>query len=160
MKKGKQKIILMILFIIYLIILSYLMVWGRYRFQVMIWNKGNFTNYLGNSVNIIPFHTIIEYTRGYINGYVSTYNFVVNIIGNIIAFIPFAYFLPMLFSKINNFKNFIITMIGIVITMELIQFITLSGSCDIDDVILNVLGVGIMFKILNINNNRKKNLAI
>jgi glycopeptide antibiotics resistance protein len=40
-------------------------------------------------------------------------------------------------------------MIGIVIVMELLQFLTLSGSCDIDDIILNVFGACLMLKIIN-----------
>lgn len=36
------------------------------------------------------------------------------------------------------------------IIIELLQFVTLSGVCDIDDVILNVAGACIMFGILSI----------
>lgn len=60
---------------------------------------------------------------------------------------PFAFFLPLLFKKQNNFKTFLLTMICIVIGIELLQFITMSGSCDIDDVILNVSGSLIMYEI-------------
>lgn len=41
-------------------------------------------------------------------------------------------------------------MICIVIGIELLQFITMSGCCDIDDVILNVMGALVMFGILRI----------
>lgn len=41
-------------------------------------------------------------------------------------------------------------MICIVICIELLQFITMSGCCDIDDVILNVVGALVMFGILRI----------
>ena len=70
--------------------------------------------------------------------------------GNIIACMPFAFFLPLLFKKQNNLKVFTLTMILIVLIIELLQFITLSGSFDIDDLILNVLGAVILFLILKI----------
>ena len=63
---------------------------------------------------------------------------------------PFALFIPMLFKKINSIKKFLITILCITIGIELLQFITFSGSCDIDDVILNTLGAFIMYKILNL----------
>ena len=46
-------------------------------------------------------------------------------------------------------------MICIVVGIELLQFITISGCCDIDDVILNVLGSLIMFVILRISSINK-----
>lgn len=63
---------------------------------------------------------------------------------------PFAFFLPILFEKQKKLKNFLLTMICIVVGIELLQFITISGCCDIDDVILNVLGSLIMFVILRL----------
>ena len=63
---------------------------------------------------------------------------------------PFALFIPALFKKINNTKKFLITILCITLGIELIQFITFSGRCDIDDVILNTFGAFIMYKILNI----------
>ena len=63
---------------------------------------------------------------------------------------PFAFFLPILLKKQKKFKNFLVTMLCIVIGIELLQFITMSGCCDIDDVILNVVGALVMFGILQI----------
>ena len=75
---------------------------------------------------------------------------------------PFAFFLPLLFKKQNNFKTFLLTMICIVTGIELLQFITMSGSCDIDDVILNVSGSLIMYEILHIKsiNELLKNIFL
>ena len=53
------------------------------------------------------------------------------------------------------YLNFVITSILIVICIELTQLFTASGSCDIDDVILNVIGAVIMYFILNINSVKK-----
>ena len=43
----------------------------------------------------------------------------------------------------------IITMLIMVIFIEILQFVLLTGSCDIDDVILNVLGACIAYKVFN-----------
>ena len=58
-------------------------------------------------------------------------------------------------EKQKKLKNFLLTMICIVVGIELLQFITISGCCDIDDVILNVLGSLIMFVILRISSINK-----
>ena len=41
-------------------------------------------------------------------------------------------------------------MLIIVVIVEILQFILLTGSCDIDDVILNVLGACVAYKLFNI----------
>ena len=84
------------------------------------------------------------------SGDIAPYIFIYNILGNAVALMPFAFFLPILLKKQKKFKNFLVTMICIVIGIELLQFITMSGCCDIDDVILNVVGAVVMFGILRI----------
>ena len=68
---------------------------------------------------------------------------------------PYGIFLPLIFKKMKKYYKFLITMIFIVVVIELLQFITMSGACDIDDLILNVLGASIIYfiaKIKCINN--------
>lgn len=125
-------------------------IYGRNGFQFVIWNKNSLTSYLKYSFNIIPLKTIKLFTNGYINGYVSFKNFSNNIIGNFCAFMPYAIFLPLMFKKMNKYYKFLITMIIIVLFIEIVQFLTVSGSCDIDDLILNVLGSSVIYFIVNI----------
>ena len=70
-----------------------------------------------------------------------------NIFGNLLIFMPYGVFLPLIFKKQEKFKNFFITITLSVVAIELLQFITMSGSCDIDDLILNVIGAVIVFFI-------------
>ena len=102
------------------------------------------------SFNIVPFKTIKLFTNGYINGYVNLKNFSINIIGNLCAFMPFGMFLPLMFKNINKYYKFFIVMCFIVLCIEILQFITMSGSCDIDDLILNVFGASIIYFICKI----------
>lgn len=94
-----------------------------------------------NHTNFIPFQTIrsmwsVHAYDGYI-GHFAT----LNIIGNIIAFVPFAFFLPMFSDKYRSFLRFLFLLAVLIAGAELIQFFTLTGTMDIDDFILNYAGV-------------------
>lgn len=154
-----MKINLWIFFILYcglLITLTLLdPMWGRNGISIFEWTKEAFNNYISSSVNLIPFKTIIGYTKDIFTSLLDTSTIFANLLGNLVCLMPFALFIPMLFKKINNTKKFLISILCITLGIELIQFITCSGSCDIDDVILNTLGAFIMYKILNIKEIKK-----
>ena len=152
-----MKINLWIFFILYVMLFVNLTLfsgfYGRNGFTIVKWNKEILDNYLHNSLNVIPFKTILGNIFPLSN--ILSRVVIVNILGNLIACMPFGFFLPLLFKRQNNLRTFIITMVIIVLIIELLQFITLSGSCDIDDLILNVLGAVMMFEILNAKKVRK-----
>ncbi len=143
-----MKINLYIFFILYLILLITLTLfdssWGRNGFAIK-----DFKVYIKQSVNLVPFKTIINYIKEF-NSMYSTRQIMFNLMGNICAFMPMALFLPLLFKKQSRFKNFIITMIIIILGIESLQLITTSGRFDIDDLILNLFGAVIMYLLLNI----------
>ena len=156
-KKYKNKVLKInigIWFILYIILLSTLTLFDDYffrgNFNILNWNSELFRGYMSNSFNLIPFKTIFGYITKFISGDIAPYIFIYNILGNAVALMPFAFFLPILFEKQKKLKNFLLTMICIVVGIELLQFITISGCCDIDDVILNVVGALVMFGILRI----------
>jgi glycopeptide antibiotics resistance protein len=124
---------------------------GRVGLNFNTWSIKSFFEHLKLSYNLIPFKTIIKYIYWYIHGSVSLRYFIINIFGNIIAFMPFALFAPILFPKVDNIKKFITTLFCIVLLIELLQIITLSGFFDIDDFILNIGGAYIMYKILELS---------
>ena len=152
--KKVLKINLIIYFLIYTITICTLTlfdeIFGRQGFVIIKWDKNLVDLYINYSFNIIPFKTIKLFTEGYMRGIVSFKNFSINIIGNLCAFMPYGIFSPLLFKNMNKYHKFLITMIIIVVVIELLQFITISGSCDIDDLILNVLGASIIYLILKI----------
>ena len=153
--KRILKINLIIYFLIYTATIFTLTlfdeIFGRQGLVVIKWDNEMVQNYMKYSFNIIPFKTIKLYINGYIRGIVSFRNFSVNIIGNLCAFMPYGIFLPLMFKSMNKFLKFLITMIFIVIIIELLQFKTMSGSCDIDDLILNVFGASVIYLIFKIN---------
>ena len=140
--------------------------WGRNGLSIFNWSQADFSKYFNyyveTSVNLIPFKTIIGYTKDIFTSLLDTSTIFANLLGNLVCMMPFALFIPMLFKKINNTKKFLITILCITLGIELIQFITFSGSCDIDDIILNTLGAFIMYKILNIKDikNLIKNIFL
>lgn len=112
-------------------------------------------NYLANSFNIIPFATVIEYVKALLAQSINISTIVTNLFGNLIALAPMALFLPMFIRKCNDFKYFIIFTVGIVVLIELLQLIFVTGSCDIDDLILNVVGASITLVLLRTKLIRK-----
>ena len=148
-----MKVNLWIFFILYLLLFFTLTLFdeyfGRTGFFNISWSSETLNSYLKDRFNIIPFATITSYINAFDSLY-DTSTIMYNLLGNIVACIPMAFFLPLLFKKQNNFKVFLITIILFVLGIELLQFITLSGSCDIDDLILNVSFALIIYKILKI----------
>lgn len=141
--KKYMKASIWVMFILYLLLLINFMIlgnnFGRNFEFIFTASKETIKSYFDNNFNVIPFNTI----RNYLNNsgvYFDIKLVCINILGNLICFMPFAFFLKYLFKKENKFINFLLTILLIVISFELIQLLTLSGSFDIDDIILNTLG--------------------
>lgn len=76
---------------------------------------------------------------------------VINLVGNIVMFVPLGYFLPRLNPALRGFFRVLFTGAGLITIVELVQLFSLLGSCDVDDLILNLAGTAlgyILFKIL------------
>ncbi len=58
---------------------------------------------------------------------------------------PFAFFLPQLYKLQRKPWIFILTVFAVVAVAEVMQYFIGCGACDIDDLILNVLGAIIAF---------------
>jgi glycopeptide antibiotics resistance protein len=140
-------------FAFYVILLSTLVLFdqmfGRQMNSIFSLSGRELQLYLTHAVNIVPFKEIWRYVAGFINHSINLNIIVTNLLGNLVAFTPFALFLPML-TRINTFKRFFIAILLITVSVEILQLVTMSGSCDIDDVILNVGGALIMYMILQI----------
>lgn len=66
-----------------------------------------------------------------------------NLGGNIVMFIPLGFFLPALWEKFRGFRRCMAAVAGIMALVELSQMLTLRGFCEIDDLILNLLGAAL-----------------
>ncbi len=95
-------------------------------------------------INLIPFRTIIPYLFDTVkvNRSVSLYN----IIANIMLFCPLGFYASIYKNKIGLCKEFGLSVILIVL-IESVQFFTGVGVADIDDLLLNFIGMAVGFGI-------------
>lgn len=94
--------------------------------------------------NLIPFETITRFIRLLDSSDPALRNHaVINLFGNVIMFIPLGFCLPMLWERLRKLWKVLLTTALIITLVELTQLLTLVGSCDTDDLILNVLGTAI-----------------
>jgi glycopeptide antibiotics resistance protein len=87
-------------------------------------------------INFVPLKTIIPYLKGEPSVRIAFEN----LLGNIFAFSPLGFLLPILFQRYEKIKNALWISLGISLLIEVLQLVFYLGSCDIDDLILNVLG--------------------
>lgn len=120
---------------------------GRNIFNIQNLNYDSLVNYMETSLNLIPFATIRLYVNGLKSDNISLGYFLINIFGNLLMLMPLAFFVPTLLKKINTFLKFLIFVIGFAVCIEVLQILFLTGSCDIDDVMLNVLGAALSYPI-------------
>ncbi|MFJ7471354.1 VanZ family protein [Peribacillus frigoritolerans] len=89
------------------------------------------------SYNLIPFSTILSYVSNEMNGLVSFYN----LSANVGLFIPFGlYLLSREGQELSAKRKFIYPLLSIS-GIEICQFVFRRGSLDVDDLILNMIGV-------------------
>jgi len=104
--------------------------------------------------NFTLFKEILRYIR---NIHVIGIKLVlINIMGNVLAFVPFGIFVGY-FLKNSKYTFLKTILLGLVFTVAIegIQLITRVGICDVDDILLNFIGVvtgGAFSKIFNKNN--------
>lgn len=115
----------------YTLFLLYLMFFGFGRSQYDI-----------NIVRLVPMFS----TVGFVKQTILWKTIIINIFGNILIFVPFG-FLGIVFPKLNQFWILILDFLFAIIILESFQYFTRLGVFDIDDVILNTVGVAIGFWI-------------
>ncbi|ASK30512.1 teicoplanin resistance protein VanZ [Chryseobacterium sp. T16E-39] len=109
----------------YTLVLLYLMFLGMGR-----------TQYEDNVVRMEP----VLSTLWYIKETILWKDIVTVVLGNVVMFVPFG-FLGWVFPKLSSLKNLVFTFLSAIIIVEALQYFTRMGICEVDDVILNTLGV-------------------
>jgi glycopeptide antibiotics resistance protein len=123
-----MKLLKCFLFVLYTFTVTYIVFFARRR-HIIVWYDG--------LVNLIPLQRTIEAYQSEATG---RWNFFSNFFGNILLFAPLPFFLTNLFKIVK--EKYILT-IGLFVSVliEVIQYVCRIGVPDIDDVLLNVLGV-------------------
>lgn len=97
------------------------------------------------SYNIVRLTPIVS-TYYFVKETSHWYNIFINIVGNVVMFAPFG-FLGWIFPKFNEFKSLIITFLTVLIIVEALQYFTRLGVFDVDDILLNSMGVWLGFRL-------------
>ncbi len=63
-----------------------------------------------------------------------------NLAGNILIFTPFGFLLPTMSRKLRSFFRVTLLSMELSLVVECVQLVTKTGSCDIDDLLLNTIG--------------------
>ena len=84
-------------------------------------------------VNWLPLVNLIDYD--------SKRDLLLNVIGNAAMFIPSGIVLPIVYKRLNTFWKVLLAGIGISLCIEMIQLPFSVRATDIDDLILNTIGV-------------------
>ncbi len=141
------RINLMTWLFLYFILLITLTLFDDYSYRDSL---DKLDHYIARRYNFIPLHMIKNYLTKFHHGYISFEIFFYNIAGNLLALMPLSLLLPLLFKTQNHFPVFLLTILAITSLIEITQYLTVSGTCDIDDIILNTLGASIAYLILQI----------
>ncbi|HIT34453.1 MAG TPA: VanZ family protein [Candidatus Faecousia intestinigallinarum] len=97
---------------------------------------------LTENQNLIPFRTIrvclelLHAEEAWLRRYAT-----VNFYGNILLFLPWGMLLPRVWRTMESHWRFLLFSAGVILAVEAAQLFSLRGSCDIDDVILNLSGM-------------------
>ena len=139
-------------FWLYCVLMLYLLFFQRVPFL----SEETYLLTLRRNLNYIPGDTILRFYRLmlYYPGYRRAA--IVNLFGNIFLFIPLGFGLPWVHARLRSWWKTLLTAAGIIVCIELTQLVTLLGHCDVDDLILNLIGVLIGYILWAITHRRKE----
>lgn len=139
--------------LLYLVLL-FQCVFGNYVFARSYGIAGNhFIPFSGNGMtryNFIPFKTIIEYFSFYYSGEINKNIIMYNVFGNLVLLAPLGFFIPYFFKKCRKLVCIIIAGVVCSLAIEVIQGIFGIGSFDVDDMLLNTIGVCVVYFVWKI----------
>ena len=100
-------------------------------------------------INLTPFHTIFKQLRRLVRFHEpwGVRHSFVNLGGNVLLFVPLGMFLPLLWKRLRKLWRVLLATAMIIALVEAMQVLTLLGRCDVDDVILNVLGAAMGYGV-------------
>lgn len=146
-KTNGFKLFIWVVFVVYIFALIYVVVFKNglalHFYEYFKIHKMTFKQKLAGA-NFIPFKTITYY----LSGEQGLRYAIRNVAGNIIVFLPMGFLLPMLLVKYKRICTFLIAFLCS-FSIETVQLVFSLGSCDVDDIILNLIGTCIGFMLYN-----------
>ena len=126
------KVFCRLLFVLYCLLMLWLLFGQR-------WDT---VDYSARHWNLKAFSTVTMYWN-LLKSNASAYHIrqaFINLAGNVVMFVPLGYFLPRLFGKMKPLWKTMLMSCFLIVAVELTQYFTYLGTCDIDDLILNLVG--------------------
>lgn len=127
---GWHRLVSQLLFIIYLVALSYLLFFSE------AYGRTDSTGTY--HYNLVLFREIKRFYR--YRALIGMKGVLLNLAGNVVAFIPFGFFLPLLKPKMARFFLIFCSTFFFSLGIECIQLVYRVGTFDVDDLFLNTLG--------------------
>ena len=137
------------LFVLCIFGLAAMVLWPVYHFEDSngLWGDlviHNAREHWQDNLNPVPFRMMADYLRAFREG--DLFYAIVMLFGNVGTFLPLGFFPGLLFRNFGAKKTFFFGL-GFSLGAECCQFF-LGRHCDVDDVILNVLGVMLGYGLL------------
>ena len=125
------------------------MIWGFAAYCAVLAVVLFGRNQRAGIVNLQPMETICRYLRLLCGGYRPELRLIaaVNLVGNVVLFLPMGYFLPGLWTNTRRLWRCMLLGAGMILSVELAQLAAQVGSCDVDDVLLNLLGLAVGYSL-------------
>lgn len=129
-KKSVHKFLKWCVFIIYIVALVYFMFFSESLGRAVYVREYRY--------NLQPFKEIMRFINN--ADILGAGPVMANILGNVVAFAPFGFCLPMVTEHRMKFIRVTILSAGLSLMIELVQLVSMVGSFDVDDIILNTIG--------------------
>lgn len=138
------------LFVFYCVALIGALIISRVDYVTFAQTNADYWKHFDLMTNFHPLETVQLYLNAIRYNYIGMEIPLSNLIGNTMLFMPMAVFLPCLFRPMRKLWVFGLTMLLMLVAVEAAQLLLACGSCDVDDVLLNLSGTLILFGILKI----------
>ena len=154
MERRKSPLWAKVFFVIYAAVMIWLLFGQRLGYP-----RTEYGEYFAQNIILTPFRTITRFIGvlrdgGSFGGIIHAF---VNLLGNIVMFIPLGLLLPLVRTKRMGFWRCMTWCALIIIFVEGLQLVTMLGTCDIDDLILNMMGAAegyLLYKLYEIKTKR------
>lgn len=131
MKKHRHRILGAVLFVLYLVLLTYFLFFA----EEMGRSPDARAEYSYNLTLFKEIRRFLLYRN--ILGWRAVF---LNIFGNVLAFMPFGFFLPVIWERTRHWYITVLLSFAMSLLVETMQLVGKVGSFDVDDLLLNTIG--------------------
>ena len=131
MKKHRHRILGAVLFVLYLVLLTYFLFFA----EEMGRSPDARAEYSYNLTLFKEIRRFLLYRN--ILGWRAVF---LNIFGNVLAFMPFGFFLPVIWVRTRHWYITVLLSFAMSLLVETMQLVGKVGSFDVDDLLLNTIG--------------------